>query len=311
MAVPKLVTFDASAPLEEMVAVMKRDGGLIVRNFLSAENLEEMQRVIVPLVDASTVDEEDGLKEVGEGFVPSHTKRVYGLLGCAPVPISKVIQDKVWQGLMGTFLSAEVQTYTGKQLVVQKTGFQLNATVAVTAMPGSTAQALHRDQVLHAFQAEENSLKTSMVGCLIALSDITEENGGTAVIPGSHLWPPSRAPDESECTYTEMAAGSALFTLGSVYHGADANRSKPSSPNSTRTLINVFGTHDWLRQEENMYATVPLEVARTLPEEVLRLSGWAKGAGGCGFVNHRDPIDFIHKPELEKMSLGFAPVATA
>jgi ectoine hydroxylase-related dioxygenase (phytanoyl-CoA dioxygenase family) len=36
----------------------------------------------------------------------------------------------------------------------------------------------------------------------------------TAVIPGSHLWGPDRAPKVEECTYAEMEPGSALFTLG-------------------------------------------------------------------------------------------------
>lgn len=87
-----------------------------------------------------------------------------------------------------------------------------------------------------------------MVGCLIAGSKCTKKNGvsrpgthssrprkrlpyqvmnrirltydlvvelqATAVIPGSHLWPPSRAPKVEECTYAEMEPGSALFTLG-------------------------------------------------------------------------------------------------
>jgi ectoine hydroxylase-related dioxygenase (phytanoyl-CoA dioxygenase family) len=77
-----------------------------------------------------------------------------------------------------------------------------------------------------------------MVGCLIAGSRCTYENGvspstcfiltlsdiyssqATAVIPGSHLWGTDRAPKVDEVTYAEMEPGSALFTLGCEYDPA-------------------------------------------------------------------------------------------
>ncbi len=34
----------------------------------------------------------------------------------------------------------------------------------------------------------------------------------------------------------------------------------------------------WLRQEENQYLSVPADVARGLPEDLLRLMGYARGA---------------------------------
>jgi hypothetical protein len=40
-----------------------------------------------------------------------------------------------------------------------------------------------------------------------------------------------------------------------------------------------------------MHLTVKPSVARTLPETVLRRSGWAKGAGGTGNVHTKHPLD--------------------
>ncbi|GAA6039371.1 hypothetical protein JCM8097_002820 [Rhodosporidiobolus ruineniae] len=307
-APPQLVTLPRSAPLEDVLAVMRRDGGASESPSSSSTSLLEARETVAPMVEKAEPEEET-FSEAGVGFVPSNTTRVYGLLGKAPSTMVKILQDKLWQGVMGEFLTTTVETYSGKQLVRNTTGYQLNAAVAITALPGAEAQVLHRDQIVHSFEAEEGSLRTSMCAALIALTDITKENGGTAVIPGSHLWPKDRVPDESECAYTEMSSVSALFTLGSVYHGAGANTAAPSSPNATRTLMAIFGTHDWLRQEENIYATVPLAVARKLPEDVLRIAGWAKSAGGAGFVEHRDPIDFLHVKGpggLEESSFGFA-----
>lgn len=51
-----------------------------------------------------------------------------------------------------------------------------------------------------------------------------------------------------------------------------------------------------------MFFSTPLEVARKLPEEVLRRAGWEKAGGGCGFVAHEDPIKFIDR--VDGMSDG-------
>lgn len=115
-----------------------------------------------------------------------------------------------------------------------------------------------------------------MVGCLIAGSKCTKKNGATAVIPGSHLWGPERAPKVEECTYAEMEAGDALFTLGSCYHGAGENQCEKTDPDALRTLFAVFGQRDYFRQDQEEVLSTPLELARTFPEDILRIAGYCK-----------------------------------
>lgn len=115
-----------------------------------------------------------------------------------------------------------------------------------------------------------------MVGCLIAGSKCTKKNGATAVIPGSHLWSHDRIPRIDECTYAEMEPGSALFTLGSTYHGAGENKCEPTDPDALRTLFAVFGQRDYFRQDQEEILSTPIEIARKLPEEVLRLAGYCE-----------------------------------
>ncbi|OWY62988.1 hypothetical protein B7486_55490, partial [cyanobacterium TDX16] len=63
----------------------------------------------------------------------------------------------------------------------------------------------------------------------------------------------------------------------------------------------------WLRQEENQYLSVPLEVARTLDTDLLRLLGYQRGAYALGYVDDlRDPIVVV-RPEAAE--LGFGDVA--
>jgi hypothetical protein len=51
----------------------------------------------------------------------------------------------------------------------------------------------------------------------------------------------------------------------------------------------------WLRQEENQFLSCPPEIARTLPEGLLRLMGYQRGAVGLGYVDDlREPIDWLY-----------------
>jgi ectoine hydroxylase-related dioxygenase (phytanoyl-CoA dioxygenase family) len=86
-----------------------------------------------------------------------------------------------------------------------------------------------------------------------------------------------------------MPAGSVLFYTGSLYHGGGANRSE-----AVRLGLNLTYAVSWLRQEENQYLSVPTELARTLPECLLRLMGYARGAYALGYVDDlRDPLDVL------------------
>jgi ectoine hydroxylase-related dioxygenase (phytanoyl-CoA dioxygenase family) len=97
-----------------------------------------------------------------------------------------------------------------------------------------------------------------------------------------------------------MPKGSVLFYTGSLYHGGGANRS-----DSVRVGVNITYSLGWLRQEETQYLSVPSEIARTLPVQLLRLIGYAQGAYALGYVDDlRDPIGVV-RPDLDRR--GFAP----
>lgn len=59
--------------------------------------------------------------------------------------------------------------------------------------------------------------------------------------------------------------------LSSCYHGGSANTTKDEE----RLLFSCFMTRGWLRQEENQYLCVPMEVVRSLPVKVQKLLGYA------------------------------------
>ena len=89
-----------------------------------------------------------------------------------------------------------------------------------------------------------------------------------------------------------MSRGSVLVYSGSVHHGGGAN-----TTDEVRVGINLTYARSWLRQEENQYLAVPMEVARTLDDDLLRLLGFTLGAYALGYVGDgRDPLDIVRGP---------------
>jgi len=104
-----------------------------------------------------------------------------------------------------------------------------------------------------------------------------------------------------------MPAGSVLFYTGSLYHGAGANRS-----DHVRSGINITYAVSWLRQEENQYLSCSPEVARTLPEPLLRMMGYQRGAYALGYVDDlRDPLEGLLGRPVGATGLGDLEAATS
>src|SRR5882672_11807977 len=111
--------------------------------------------------------------------------------------------------------------------------------------------------------------------------------------------PAERDLQSADTEPAEMPAGSVLFYTGALYHGAGANRSR-----DVRCGLNVTYSVSWLRQEENQYLSVPAEIARTLPDDLLRLMGYRRGAYALGYVDDlRDPLEVL-KPGASKEGFG-------
>ena len=69
--------------------------------------------------------------------------------------------------------------------------------------------------------------------------------------------------------------------------------------------MNITYAVSWLRQEENQYLSVPPDVARTFPDPLLRLMGYARGAYALGYVDDlRDPLDVLRGTKSGATALG-------
>lgn len=169
------------------------------------------------------------------------------------------------------------------------TSYQLHLTQVIDIGPGEPGQLVHRDQWAFDFFAFPKGFE---VEChtMWAMTEFTEENGATRVIPGSNHWEDKLRPGYDDTVPAEMRKGSVLLYVGSLYHGGGANHS-----DEHRKGINVGYTLSWLRQEENQYLACPPEVARTLPPELAKLIGYRRGAYALGYFGDlQDPMEALH-----------------
>ena len=267
---PGLQHLPATAEPDEVAKVLADDGAVIVDDVASAELLDRFDAEITPFIEATPTGPDD--------FSGHNTRRTGALIARAPSSRELVMNPLV----LGTC----------KQVLGHASSFQLHLTQVIAIGPNEPAQPVHRDQWAYDFFTFPQGYEVQC-NTIWALTDFTEENGATRVVPGSnHLEDKLRlTPDDT--VPAEMTRGSVLFYTGAAYHGGGANRS-----DAVRKGINITYNLSWLRQEENQYLSCPFAVASTLDEDLLRLMGYQRGAYALGYVGDlQDPIEVV-RPDL-------------
>jgi ectoine hydroxylase-related dioxygenase (phytanoyl-CoA dioxygenase family) len=255
----------ASASPADVAAALRRDACAIVERVVAPEVMERVEKELAPYLAATPTSDDFGGR---------NTRRTGGL-----VARSETCRELVMHPLV---LGAV------KEILGHATSFQLHLTQVIAIEPGEKAQAIHRDQWAFDFFPFPADYEVQC-NTIWAMTDFTAENGGTRLIPGSHRSEDRLSFKEEDTIAAEMPAGSVLFYTGKLYHGGGANRSR-----GVRRGINLTYAVSWLRQEENQYLSVPAEIARELPEPLLRLMGYARGAYALGYVDDlRDPLDAL------------------
>jgi len=234
----------------------------VIDDLVAPETMDALESELAPFL-AST--------PYGDDFSGHHTRRTGGLVSRSPASRDLVMHPIV-TGAVGSVLG-------------HATTFQLHLTQVISIEPGQDAQYVHRDQWAFDFFSFPNGYEVTC-NTIWAMTDFTAENGGTRVIPGSHRYDDKLRFTEADTEATEMRKGSALIYTGALYHGGGPNRS-----DGPRNGVNITYCVGWLRQEENQYLSVPPQIARELPDDLLRMIGYAPGAYALGYVDDlRDPI---------------------
>jgi len=253
----------------DIAKVVHEDGCVVISNLVSSGFMDQILDEVKPHLDATRGGDTE--------FLGHATRRTGALIARSSSARTLVTHPTILSTLDLT-LGDHASTY------------QIDLTQLIDIGPSEPGQMIHRDQwsfdhfsFPKGFEAE--------IATMWAATDFTEEMGATRVIPGSHLWEDDLSDiDPTLTTGAVMSKGSVLLYVGSLYHGGGPNKSS-----FHRIGINIGYSLGWLRQEENQYLACPPEIARTLPEGLLRLMGYQRGAVGLGYVDDvREPIDWLY-----------------
>jgi hypothetical protein len=262
----QLETFDAKAHPAAVVEVLRRDGGVIVRDLIPHSLIDTCAASLRPALedyDERQRTDFSGLKTLRCGAVLRYAPGTAELIAH---PLVLAVADAI--------------------LLPSCAEYQIGSTTGIEILPGESEQQLHRDDTPYPIQIAGLELQ---IGVMWSFCDFTAENGATRVVPGSHrflrAW---HRPDLSCWASAVMPKGSALFYLGSTWHGGGANR-------STSSRIGLINTYclGWLRAEENHYLEVPPSVARQYGARVRRLLGYTTYGAGLdqlGYYGGTDPV---------------------
>ncbi len=260
---PRIPVVSHGAGADEVAECLDRDGCVVVERLFDDAWCSELKRELAPHVERAATSIQsmnDHLSETGgaSNFYPGNTKRIPGLVAKSTA-YQALVMNPTLLGVCDLVLEPNCARY------------QIHATSALIIGPGAEEQVLHREEGPFPYIAmpRPNLVLASMA----AVTDFTEANGATRVVPRSHRWPELRKARESEVAAAEMSAGSLFLWMGRTLHGAGANRT-----NEWRFGTFLSFSLGWLRQEENIYLDVPPDIARTLPKELRRLLGYGMHA---------------------------------
>jgi ectoine hydroxylase-related dioxygenase (phytanoyl-CoA dioxygenase family) len=254
--------------LDTHADAIARDGYTIVEDAIEPELVDALAD------DLCRLESRYEIVPADNSFEGSRTVRIYNLLALGKLYEAIPVHPNVLP-LVERVLDA---------------GCLVSSLSSITIMPGETAQPIHADdQVIPLDKPHAPTVCNSMW----ALTDFTEANGATRVIPGSHLAdhsPEYGAPYDSIAA--EMPRGSVLVWHGSLWHGGGAN-----ATGDTRVGIAMNYCAGFIRQQENQQLGIPADVAAGFSPRLRELCGYGVYRGLIGHINKHSPVELLgHAP---------------
>ncbi|CAB4881529.1 unannotated protein [freshwater metagenome] len=250
------------------------DGYTIIENAFPADLADEL------VADLVRLEHERHVVPAGNGFEGHQTWRIYNLLALGriyeQVPVHPVVFPIV-QHVLGT-------------------GCLVSSLSSISIGPGEVAQPIHADDQL--VPIPKPHLAT-IANSMWALTDFTEANGATRLVPGSHRADHSPAyGSEHDSIAAEMPKGSILVWHGSLWHGGGANRT-----GQRRWGMAMNYCAGLLRQQENQQLGIPLDTARTFSPALQELCGFHVYRGLIGHIDKHAPAELLLDPERPTVML--------
>jgi ectoine hydroxylase-related dioxygenase (phytanoyl-CoA dioxygenase family) len=246
--------------VEEHVAEVAEQGYTVVQDAFDAACADEL------LADLDRLHSSLGTVPAGNGFEGHQTLRVYNLL----------VHGALWQ---------QVPVHPEVLPIVEgvlDAGCLISSLSSIDIRPGEAAQPVHADDQLIPIPKPH---PPTVCNTMWALTDFTDANGATRLVPGSHLAPENPVfGGDYETVPAEMPRGSVLVWHGSLWHGGGAN-----ATDERRVGIAMNYCAGYIRQQENQQLGVPPALVATFPKRLQQLVGYSIYSGLIGHIDKQDP----------------------
>src|SRR4029453_12990551 len=240
-------------------AAIAEQGYTVVPDAIEPDLVDELSEVLVRR------EQELGSVPAANDFEGTRTVRIYNLL---------VHGD----------LFARLPVHPNVLPVVESVlddGCLLSSLSSIAIGPDESAQPIHSDDQLIPIPKPHPPV---VCNTMWALTDFTEANGATRLVPGTHL---QDSPDFGypyEPIPAEMAKGSVLVCEGGLWHGGGAN-----PPGERRGGIACNYCAGYIRQQENQQLGVPREVAAGFGDRLGPPCGYGLYIGLLGHLRKPHP----------------------
>lgn len=255
-----------STDLATHAARIAEQGYTIVENAIEEDLLAELDETLLRL------ETDLHILPAGNPFEGAHTVRIYNLLALGKV-FEKIPVHANVLPIVESVLDA---------------GCLISSLSSIAIDPGEIAQPIHADDQLVPIAKPHGAI---ICNTMWAITDFTEANGATRIIPGSHLR--DRSPSFGkpyDSIAAEMPRGSVLLWHGSLWHGGGSNRT-----GTRRVGVAMNYCAGFMRQQENQQLGIPAGIVRDFSPRLQELCGYGIYSGLIGHINKKTPAEVLFK----------------
>jgi len=250
--------------LDEHAARIERDGYTIVLDALAPDFVAELSD------DLLRLERELGIRPYSNDFEGARTVRIYNLL----------VHGKLYE---------RIPVHENVLPIVERVldpGCLVSSLSSIAIGPDEKPQPIHADDQVIPIPKPHPAI---VCNSMWALTDFTEENGATRILPGSHKRDHSPTYGKHyESVPSVMPRGSVMVYDGALWHGGGANRTR-----ERRVGIAMNYCAGFIRQQENQQLGIPLETVRGFSQRLRQLVGFSTYNGLIGHIDRRTPSEVL------------------
>ena len=243
---------------------IQRDGFTIVENAIDGGLVDALNNSLTRL------ERELDARPAMNGFEGHKTVRIYNLLRFGGVFLDVPVHANVLPVIEG----------------VLDSGCLVSSLSSIAIDPGEVAQPIHADDMVMPLAKPHIPL---VCNSMWALTDFTDANGATRLVPGSHVKDNPVYGGVYDTIPAEMRKGSVLIWDGALWHGGGSNQTS-----LRRTGIAMNYCAGFIRQQENQQLGLAPDLVRGFELRLQELIGYGVYRGLIGHIDKQSPVQKLN-----------------